>query len=96
MNDGPSHMIVGGHLEKIGQWGVRDVRTFPMKVRRGYGGPSSVRRSVIEVSFYHLVTELGIPQSTPVTQTEYRMSTYMFLTKIPSKLAMLKHQFLEL
>ena len=48
MNDGPSHVSVGGHLEKIGQWVVRDVGTDPMTVRRGYGGPSSRSHSVIK------------------------------------------------
>ena len=33
-------MAVGGHLDKIGQWGVRVVGTDPMTVRREYGGLS--------------------------------------------------------
>ena len=48
MNDGPSHMIVGGHLEKIGQWGVKVVGTDPIMVRRWYEGPSSSSHSVIQ------------------------------------------------
>ena len=45
-NDGPSHVSVRGYLEKIGQWGVGNVETDPMMVRRGYDGPSSGSRSV--------------------------------------------------
>ena len=41
-------MSISGHLEKIGQWGVRDVGMDPMTVRRGYNGPSSGSRSVIQ------------------------------------------------
>ena len=47
-NDGPSHVSVCGHLEKIGQWGVRAVETDPMTVRRGYEGLSSKSRSVTQ------------------------------------------------
>ena len=47
-NDGPSHMSVGGHLEKIGQWGVRAVGTDPMMVCRGYDGPPLGSRSVTQ------------------------------------------------
>ena len=36
-----------------------------------------------------------MPQLSPINQTEYLVLTYMFLTQIPSKIAMLKHQFLE-
>ena len=39
--DGPLHVAVGGHLDNIGQWGVRVVGTDPMTVCRGYDGPSS-------------------------------------------------------
>ena len=35
-------MYVGGHLEKIGKWGVRAVGTDPMTIRRGYDGPLHV------------------------------------------------------
>ena len=45
-DDGPSHMPVGGHLEKNGQWGVRAFGTDPTMVRRGYDGPSSGSHSV--------------------------------------------------
>ena len=48
MNDGLSHVSVGGHLKKIGQWGVRAVGTDPMTVRLGYDDPSSGSRSVIQ------------------------------------------------
>ena len=41
-------MSVGGHFEKIGHWGVGDVGKDPMTVRRGYEGPSSGSRSVIQ------------------------------------------------
>ena len=41
-------MSFGGHLEKIGQWGDRDFAADHMKVRRGYEGPSSGSRSVIQ------------------------------------------------
>ena len=41
-------MSVGGHLKKIGQWGVGDVGTDPLMVRRGYDGPSSGSHSVIQ------------------------------------------------
>ena len=34
-------MAVGGHLEKIRQWGVRVVGTDLMTVRLGYDGSSS-------------------------------------------------------
>ena len=44
--DGSSHVPVGGHLEKIGQWGITVVGTDPMTVRRGYNGPSSGSHSV--------------------------------------------------
>ena len=47
-NDDPSHVAVGGHLEKIGQWGVRVVGTDPTMVHRGYNDPSSVSRSVTQ------------------------------------------------
>ena len=47
-NDGPSHVAVGGHLEKIRQWGVRIVGTDPMTVRPGYDVPSSGSRSVTQ------------------------------------------------
>ena len=47
-NNGPSHVAVGGHLEKIGHWGVWAVGTDPMKVRRGYDGSSSGSRSVTQ------------------------------------------------
>ena len=47
-NDGLSHVSVCGHLDKIGQWGVRDVGTDPMTVRHGYDSPSSGSRSVIQ------------------------------------------------
>ena len=47
-NDDPSHVAVGGHLEKIGQWGVRVVGTDPMMVRHGYNGPSSRSRSLTQ------------------------------------------------
>ena len=43
---GPSHVSVGGHMVKFGQWGVRDVGMDPMMVRCGYDGPSSGSRSV--------------------------------------------------
>ena len=48
MNDGPSHVSGGGHLEKIGQWGVGDVGTVSMKVHCGYDGLSSGSRSIIQ------------------------------------------------
>ena len=41
-------MAVGGHLDEIGQWGVRAVGPDPMTVRRGYDGPSSGSRSVTQ------------------------------------------------
>ena len=41
-----SHMYVGGHMTKIGQWGVRAFGTDPKTVRRGYDSPSSKSRSV--------------------------------------------------
>ena len=47
-NDGPSHVAVGGHLEKIEQWGVRAVGTYPTNVCSGYDGQSSGSRSVIQ------------------------------------------------
>ena len=47
-NDGPSYVTVGGHLERIGQWGVRAVGPDPMTVCRGYDGPSSRSRSVTQ------------------------------------------------
>ena len=40
----PSHVAVGGNLEKIGQWGVREVGTDPMTVSRGYDDLSSGSR----------------------------------------------------
>ena len=40
--DGPSHMSVGGHLTKMGQWGVTAFGTDPTMVRRGYDGLSHV------------------------------------------------------
>ena len=49
-NDAPSHVSVGGHLEKIGQCGAGDVGMDP----------------IIGVSFCHLDTELGMPQSSPM------------------------------
>ena len=48
MNDGPSHVSVGGHWEKIGHRGNGGVGTDPMTVCRGYDGPSSGSRSVIQ------------------------------------------------
>ena len=48
VNDGPSHVSVGGHLEKIGHRGNGGVGTDPVMVRRGYNGPSSGSRSVIQ------------------------------------------------
>lgn len=47
-NNSPSHVAVGGHLEIIGQWGVKAVGTDPMMVRHGYNGPSSGSRSVTQ------------------------------------------------
>ena len=47
-NDGLSHVAVGGHLEKIGQWDVRAVGTDPITVRRGNDGPSSGSHSVTQ------------------------------------------------
>ena len=47
-NDGPSHVTDGGHLEKIGQWVVKDVKTEPMTVHRGYDVPLSWSRYVIQ------------------------------------------------
>ena len=41
-------MSVGGHLDKIEQWGAGDVGTDPMTVRRGYDGPSSGSHSVAQ------------------------------------------------
>ena len=39
-------MSVGGHLEKNGQWDVRDFGTDPTTIRRGHNGPSLGSRSV--------------------------------------------------
>ena len=47
-NDDPSHVAVGGHLEKIGQWGVRGVGTEPNMVGRGHDITSSGSRSIIQ------------------------------------------------
>ena len=47
-NGDPSHVAVGGHLEKIGQCGFRVVGTDPTTVRRGYDGPSSGSHSVAQ------------------------------------------------
>ena len=58
-------------------------------------GPFHMRRSVIGISFFYSVTVLRMPQSSHVTQMEYLVLTYMFLTQIPSILAKLKHQFLD-
>ena len=46
--DGPSYVTVGGHVGRIGQWVVKEVGTDPMTVRRGYDGPLSGARSVIQ------------------------------------------------
>ena len=43
-----AHVSLGGHSEKIGQCGFGDVGLDPMTVRRGYGGPSSGSRTVIQ------------------------------------------------
>ena len=43
-----SLVSVGGHLEKIGQWGVGGFGMDPMTVHCGYDGPSSGSHSVIQ------------------------------------------------
>ena len=45
-NDGPSHLFVGGHLEKIGQRGVGGIGTDTIMVHREYDIPSSGSRSI--------------------------------------------------
>ena len=45
-DDDPSHVYVGGHMEKHGQWGVRAFGMDPMKVRRGHDGLSSGSHSI--------------------------------------------------
>ena len=66
-NDGPSHVSIGGHLEK----------TYSGMLEQTYEGLSWVR---LGVSFCHSVTELGMPQSSPMTQMELLVLTYMCLT----------------
>ena len=63
LNDGPLHVSVGGHLEKIRQWGVRIVGTDPMTVRPGYDVPSSGSRFVIQGQNWGFL-------SSPMTQME--------------------------
>ena len=58
-------------------------------VFRGYGDPSSGSRSLI------LWQNIGGHNHILVTQMEYLVLTYMFLTQVPSKLPMLKHLFLK-
>ena len=47
-NNVPCNVSVGGHFEKIRQWGVGDVGTDPMTIHRGYDGPSSGSLSVLQ------------------------------------------------
>ena len=75
-------MSVGGHLEKIGQWGVKDVGTDPMTVRH---------RGLV-LSFSDRTWDAPFIPYDP--NGIVSVLTYICLTQIPSKLAMLKHPFL--
>ena len=84
-NDGPSHVSI----EKIGQWGVGDVRTDPITV----GHESKVRHRGLVLSFSDRTGDATIiPYD---LNGIFIVLTYMCLTQIPSKLAMLQHLFLE-
>ena len=48
MDDGLSHVSVGGHKHKIGQWGIKSFGMDPTMVCRGYNGPSSKYHSVTQ------------------------------------------------
>ena len=76
-------MVLDGHLEKIGQWGVRAVRT----------NPTTVRHRGLILSFNNRTGDAPFIPYDP--NGIVSVLTYICLTQIPSKLAMLKHLFLE-
>ena len=81
-------MSVGGHLEKIGQWGVGDVGTHRVMVCRGYN--SRHRGLVLSFSDRTEDATFILCDSHGILSVNLYVST-----QIPSKLAMLKHLFLE-
>ena len=72
-------------LRENEQWGIG---TDPMTVCHVYDGSSLG----LVLLFSYKTEDATI---IPTNQTEYLILTYMFLTQIPSKLAMRKHQFHE-
>ena len=70
-------------MEKIGQWGVRDVGTDPMMVRH---------RGLVLLFIDRTGDSPFIPNDPNGIGS---VLIYIYLTQLPSKLVMLKHLFVE-